>query len=141
MLYNAFFTSWVCLSVYIFEQDVSAKYSLLYPKVYGPGQKGIYFGFKVFWKWVGLALWHGAICYFLPMYGLSKISGEYGDTGLWWTSTVSFTMIIHVVTYKLFVESVYWNLINIICMVLSFLLYYLTVIVLNTPSMFATFQP
>jgi hypothetical protein len=50
---------------------------------------------------------------------------------MWWISTLSFTLIIHVVTLKLFIESVYWNKINVIVGIASVLLYYLVVIVLN----------
>jgi hypothetical protein len=53
---------------------------------------------------------------------------------MWWISTLSFTLIIHVVTIKLFIESVYWNKINTIVGISSVLLYYLVVIVLNVEA-------
>jgi hypothetical protein len=49
----------------------------------------------------------------VPFQGLGfAVNGKGWDTGLWWVSTVSFTMVIHVITVKLFVESIYWNKVN-----------------------------
>lgn len=98
---------------YVFEQDVDAKNSLNHPIVYAAGQKGVYFTFKRFWIWVVLAIWHGILCYWLPIIG---IDGTLDDTGvivgLTYVSTLSFTMIIHLITLKLFLESVFWTKIS-----------------------------
>lgn len=50
-------------------------------------------------------------------------------------------MIIHVITIKLFIESNFWNKINVICGAFSIIFYYATVLVLNTETMAKTFQP
>jgi phospholipid-transporting ATPase len=141
MLYNSFFTSWPCMFTYIFEQDANAEYSMQYPQLYAAGQKQIYFTFKRFWMWVGLSIVHGLICYWIPIAGFeSHVDSSGIDTGLWWISTLSFTLIIHVVTIKLFVESVYWNKVNLIVGAASILLYYITIMILNTDVFSATFQ-
>jgi hypothetical protein len=69
------------------------------------------------------------------------VSAECQDTGLWWVSTLSFTLIIHVVTMKLFLESVFWNKVNLTVGAISVTLYYVVVIVLNTEPFAVTFQP
>ena len=63
-LYNALWSSWACLFAYSLEQDVNDQYVYWYPQVYKAGQKGVYFNFKVFWRWIIFSMWHGAICYF-----------------------------------------------------------------------------
>jgi len=60
---------------------------------------------------------------------------------MWYISTISFTLIIHVVSYKLFVESVFWNKINITVACISVIFYYATILTLNSESLSATFQP
>jgi hypothetical protein len=75
------------------------------------------------------------------MQGLTTVPETMHDTGLWFVSTISFTLIIHVVTIKLYIESVYWNKLNLACGFGSVVFYYLTVIVLNEEVMAATFQP
>lgn len=115
MLYNAFWTSWPCMFTYIFEQDLNPENSIEYPVAYGAGQRGIYFTFQNFWTWVGMAFWHGLVCYYVPMMGFQGMVDDSGqDNGLWWISTISFTLIIHVITIKLFIESNFWNKINVI---------------------------
>ena len=142
MLYNAFFTSWPCMFTYVFEQDANYINSLKYPQLYGAGQRQLYFTFSRFWMWVALSIYHGVVCFFIPFYGFDTHVDDSGsDTGLWWISTLSFTLIIHVVTIKLFLESVFWNKVNITVGLLSLLIYYLTVITLNTQVMSIAFQP
>jgi hypothetical protein len=92
--------------------------------------------------WVVLALFHGLLCYWIPTAGFASHVDESGiDTGLWWVSTLSFTLVIHVVTIKLFIESVFWNKMNVAVGLISLLLYYLTIVVLNTAAFSSVFQP
>ena len=46
-------------------------------------------------------------------------------------STLSFTIIVHVVTYKLLLEATMWNWINVSMCFASLVLYYITVIIIN----------
>jgi len=146
MLYNAFWTSWPCMFTFIFEQDLRDTEALAYPSTYQAGQRRLYFTFKTFWTWVSMSVWHGLICFWLSFQGLGFAVNSNGwDTGLWWISTVSFTMVIHVVTLKLFIESIYWNKVNTYLLsrlagCLSIVSYYLTVVVLNVGAMANIFQ-
>ncbi|CAG9319750.1 unnamed protein product [Blepharisma stoltei] len=142
MLYNSLWTSWPCALTFIFEQDANAKESIEHPELYGAGQKGVYFTFKVFWLWVFYAMWQGMTCFWIPMYGSYYAASSDGEQqGLWWISTLSFTLVIHLVTYKLFLESQYWNILTISFSLGSIVFYYLTVIVLNTTAVSRAFQP
>ena len=87
-LYNALWSSWACLFAYSLEQDVNDQYVYQYPQVYKAGQKGVYFNFKVFWRWIFFSIWHGGTCYFGTVYvsthsGISLfVSPAYGNVSL-----------------------------------------------------------
>ena len=141
-LYNSFWTSWPCMFTFIFEQDLDATTSLRYPVAYAAGQRNLYFNFRRFWMWIGLAVYHGALCYWVPFVGLADpVEDDGKNHGLWWTSTLSFTLIIHIVTLKLYLESAYWTKVSLLAGFCSVLFYYLTVIVLNAPKVASVFQP
>ena len=67
MLYNAVFTSWHCLFAMLLEKDCNEHYSFKYPEIYQAGQLGKYFNYGIFWKWIILALWHGLVCFYIPI--------------------------------------------------------------------------
>ena len=141
-LYNALWTSWPCMGTFIFERDLDGENSLKYPVLYRAGQLGLYFTYGQFWKWVLLGIWHGLVCYWVPALafdGLVSYDGK--DTGLWWVSTLSFTLVMHIVTYKLLLESIYMNNIILLTAVLSILGYYASVLVLNFDKVSQIFQP
>ncbi len=104
MLYNALWTSWPCMFTFIFDKDVDREMTLANPIFFEAGHLRKYFNFKVFWLYVSKALIHGIFCYYLPIlgFGVVDISGRSQDS--WWHSSLSFTILIHVVTYKLFVD-------------------------------------
>lgn len=66
-LYNAFFTSWQCLFALMYERDVDDKTSLKFPILYRAGQMGLYFSLKIFWKWIALAVFHGALTFYITV--------------------------------------------------------------------------
>jgi len=112
-LYNSFWTSWPCMFTFVYERDLSAQQSLAHPVSYGAGPRGLYFSFTRFWVWILFALYHGNLCFWVPYIGFQKgVDSEGRDTGLWLSSTLSFTLIIHVVTYKLFLETGHWTSVN-----------------------------
>jgi magnesium-transporting ATPase (P-type) len=80
MLYNVFWTSWPCIFTFVFERDVDAKTSLVTPILYEAGPKAIYFNFRVFWKWMLLAVYHGWVCYFFPILGFKGVENSLGLT-------------------------------------------------------------
>ena len=96
----------------MYERDVDDRKSIDNPVLYLAGQKGIYFSFGLFWKWIILSIIHGATSFYLIFYG---ISGLYDWRGLtydhWSHTTIIFTVLIHLVNFKLFLETNYWNLI------------------------------
>lgn len=142
MLFNALWTSWPCMLVFMFEQDLSATESFKYPIAYQAGPKKAYFSFRVFWKWVLLAIWHGILCFWIPNSALYKGVDESGQVaGLWYVSTISFTLVIHIVTFKLYLESVFWNKISVFTGIACIGFYYASLIALNMSFVAKAAQP
>jgi len=114
-LYNAVFTSWSCLFAYMYDRDVNETYALRYPMLYKSGQVGSLFNYWAFWRQILYALWHGLLCFFVPIFGLTGATpnSEDGRTfDHWYYSTISFALILHLVTFKLFVDSSFWNILS-----------------------------
>jgi len=135
MLYNALFTSWPCLIAMLLEKDVDDNLSFKYSQIYKAGQLGKLFNFKVFWKWIIFAIWHGAVCFFIPLVtGLtsSDYTGKISDH--WRHSTTSFSLIINLVFFKLLVETRHLNMYTVISGIFSIALYYLVLTFLSEIS-------
>jgi hypothetical protein len=56
-------------------------------------------------------------------------------------STYAFTIIIHVVNYKLFIETTFWNSVTIGAGVISIMLYYLMIFGINFQGLASIFAP
>ena len=135
-MFNVVWSSWACLAAYAFEQDVNDQYVYAYPQVYRAGQKNVYFNIKVFWRWILMALWHGITAFYGAVYGLAGPIDSTGKTySHWFTSCLTFSLIMHIIVFKLFIETSYWNwftvLINLGC---GLLLYYFSVILGSMPG-------
>jgi len=113
LCYNAFWTSWPCIFAYSIEQDVDELTSFKFPKLYNAGQKKFYFSLKKFWIWIVFALLHGVIIFFLVSYGFDAASAADGHLPEHWLkTTIVFSVIINIVTLKIFIDSMYWNKLN-----------------------------
>lgn len=112
-----------------------------YPELYKEGQQKIHFNFKVFWRWIIFAAIHGAITFWACEAGFLYVFSKNGVIyGHWFTSTLAFTIVIHIVTLKMLVESYYYNYLVLVATVIGLLFYYISVIVLNIPVMANSFN-
>lgn len=108
-LYNTFWTSWPCITFFTLEQDVSPERSLEFPNLYSAGQKSALFNVKIFWRWIFFAFLSAVWTFWLPVMSLNKGMGKEGhEPALFWISTVSFIMLIHIVNLKLLLTSYFW---------------------------------
>jgi magnesium-transporting ATPase (P-type) len=138
--YNAVWTSWQCLFAYIFEQDANDQYTFIYPVIYRVGQQAKYFNLRVFWRWIILSVWHGAVVYFGCTFGLEGPIDDSGKTFThWFRSVVAFTCIIHVIMYKMYLETIHWNTVSLGTGFFCLALYYGSVILLNLPGLGSIF--
>ena len=86
-------------------------------------------------------MWHGIMSFYGPMWFGDGIKGTDGKTqSHWFNSSSSFTIIIHFVTAKLFIESVYWTWTSLLAAGISLLLYYITVLLGSLPYLSYFFQ-
>ena len=90
---------------------------------------GKYFSYRIFWKWILQALYHGAFTFYYVMNGrtLTASDGSGMTSSHWMNSTLIFSLIIHLVCVKLFVETNYWNVVSVLAAVFSILFYYLII--------------
>ena len=142
-MYNAFFTSWPCLFTFFYEKTHSAEINRNFPILYKAGQINHYFNLKVFWTYIGYSILHSAFCFFIPFYSLygvvdNSLPYKYD---LWMVSTISFSMVIHVATYKLLNISYFWNELTIVAIITSLIFYYVVLFVISNNVFSLMFQP
>ena len=101
--FNAVFTSWPVLIVLAFDQDVSDTLANANPAIYQEGVQRVWFNRKLFGLWMLAAAWHGSLAWIVP--NLSFGSTTYDSVDFWRASTTSFTIVINVITIKLFLHS------------------------------------
>ena len=141
-LFNAIFTSWPCIFVFAYERELSVNICKKFPVLYRAGPKNYHFNLKTFWTYIIYGLIHSILCFMIPAYSLRNIINENGDTmNSWRISTVSFSMVIHVVSIKLLLISNFWNWLSIIFTFLSIILYYTIITCLCTYSIGSHLQP
>lgn len=141
-MYNAFWTSWPCIFTYVFERDVGRELSLKFPVLYKAGPKFYYFNFKVFWKWMGFAFFHGTMIYFfieIADQGPHSTSGK--TMSHWVISSSAFTICLVTVTMKLFIESTFLNAINLAAGVMSVFFYFVIMLLASVDFIAHNFQP
>ncbi len=132
-MYNAIFTSWCCIFVFSFEKDVELNLVKKFPVLYEAGQKNFFFNLKIFWKYIFYAVLHCIFCFLVSQFLFLDIADDNGITySHWQKSTVNFSLIIHIVSYKLLIISDYWNLLNLFVSLFSLLFYYVIVFALST---------
>jgi len=140
-MFNAFFTSWPCLFTFSLERDHDLKICKKFPILYKAGQINYYFNMKEFWKYVIYAIFHSLLAFYIPMIGLENIVSSNGTVfDHWKISTVSFSLVINVVTLKLLIISNFWNIINLGSSVLSIGFYFLVLFTLCSQTFAQSFQ-
>ncbi len=146
ILYNIIWTSWPCIIAFGIDKDLPddnktfkfnlvGKYFEIMPALYRAGQIGYYFNLKKFWNWLITAIIHGGTCFIIVELGLENIS-IFNDGKLldhWYKTTILFSLIIHIVTYKIFLETTYWNYISLSISIMSVVIYYCSIYLFNIP--------
>lgn len=112
--YNVFYTSLPVLALGIFDQDVSDKNSLRYPKLFSPGHMNLLFNKIVFLKSVAHGLVTSFILFFIPYGAFSFAVDPHGyslDDHQLFGTTVS-TILVLVVTAQITLDTAYWTNFN-----------------------------
>ncbi|XP_013785389.1 phospholipid-transporting ATPase ID-like [Limulus polyphemus] len=112
--YNVFYTSLPVLALGIFDQDVSDKNSLKFPKLYTPGHLNLLFNKKEFLKSVFHGFLTSFILFFIP-YGTfndSVAPDGINLDGHQLLGTAVSTILVLVVTSQVALDTAYWTLFN-----------------------------
>ncbi|KAJ3210559.1 hypothetical protein HK099_008217 [Clydaea vesicula] len=140
-LYNILFSSLPVLAVGIFEKDLRIGTLLGVPEIYRSGQQNLLFNIPIFLRWMFQGLIHAGVAVILPVFVynaamfkdllvgnftssrliagrkyideifFSDMTGPYGDSSLISLGTISYTIVILVVTLKIgFVEAHNWTI-------------------------------
>jgi len=141
-LYNAVWTTWPGIVSFGLESDVDDTKEIFYPSLYKAGQVGYYFNLLVFWKWLFFAWTHGAFIFFSVLISVKFEPTSNGKIADHWSSTtLAFTLVFHIIMYKIYVEAYNWNKFNMIVFLLHVLLYYICLLLINTTWVSFSFQP
>ncbi len=141
-LYNAVWTTWPGICTFGLEKDLDDSKECFFPSLYKAGQTGYYFNLRVFWKWLFFAWAHGAFIFFTVMMGVKFEATANGKTvDHWWSSTLAFTLVFHVIMYKIYIECYEWNKFNIFIFFSHIFLYYASLLLINSTWISFSFQP
>ncbi|NXV79487.1 AT8B5 ATPase, partial [Atlantisia rogersi] len=113
-LYNLVYTSLPVLGMSLFDQDVDDHWSMLFPRLYVPGQQNLYFNKMVFVKCMLQGIYSSLILFFIPygaMYNTMRSDGkaiaDYQSFAL-----MAQTSLLIVVSVQIGLDTSYWTVVN-----------------------------
>lgn len=74
------------------------------------------------------------------MFSTRSILGDGKTSEHWYSSTITFSVLVHLVTMKLFIESIFWNWLSILMACFSLSIYYLILVIGSTTIFSQSFQ-
>uniref|UniRef100_A0A914W4H3 Phospholipid-transporting ATPase n=1 Tax=Plectus sambesii TaxID=2011161 RepID=A0A914W4H3_9BILA len=112
-LFNVIFTAWPPLALGLFDRPATDVTMLKYPKLYVLSQKRDAFSVKEFWIWIGMAVWHSILLFFLTFGFLHpSVVWDNGRTGGWLMLGNSvYTYVVATVCIKALLESDTWSVV------------------------------
>ena len=132
-LFNALWTSWPCIFTFSLEKNLNLVWVKKFPLLYDAGQKNYYFNIKIFCIYILSAIFQSYVSFLISVYGTSSSVSYSGMTVDHWNkSTLCFSIIIHIVNFKLLLMTDYWNFLNISAIILSIMFYYLSLLIIST---------
>ncbi|XP_042229397.1 phospholipid-transporting ATPase ID-like isoform X3 [Homarus americanus] len=126
-VYNLFYTSMPVLALGIFEQDVNAKNSIKYPKLYTPGLKNALFNKREFFRSAVHGFVTSCVLFFIPFgayyNGMDQEGRSMTDQQTF--GSVVATILVIVVTMQICLDTSYWTFFNHVTIWGSLILYLL----------------
>uniref|UniRef100_A0AAY4EPS9 Phospholipid-transporting ATPase n=1 Tax=Denticeps clupeoides TaxID=299321 RepID=A0AAY4EPS9_9TELE len=125
-LYNVCYSSLPVLLVGLLDQDVNDKLSLMFPKLYLPGQQGTLFNYKNFF----ISLFHGIftslIIFFIPYGAFLQTMGQDGEAPSDYQSfaVVTASSLIITVNLQISLDTSYWTFVNCFAVLGSMAIYF-----------------
>ena len=113
-MYNLLFTSFPPVAIGLLDQYCTAKTRMAYPSLYRSSQEGAFFNNRIFWMWMGNAILHSIILYWLPMTGYFEgIAWESGKSGDYLAiGNIVYTAVVITVCCKAGLEMESWSLLT-----------------------------
>ena len=116
-VYNVIFTSWPVMVLAVLDRDVEPKRLLSmdqFPDLYSDGLTNRLFNTKNFWIYVFNAIFHSALCFFIPMlsYRVSENLPNGLDTGISSLGVLCYSVVVMVVSIKVGLEMLSWTWFN-----------------------------
>ncbi|KAK1176607.1 phospholipid-transporting ATPase ID-like, partial [Acipenser oxyrinchus oxyrinchus] len=140
-LYNLVYTSLPVLGMSLFDQDVSDRWSLEYPKLYEPGQLNMYFSIGSFIKCLLHSIYSSLILFFIPygaMYDTMRDDGkdlaDYQSFAL-----LAQTCLLIAVSIQLGLDTAYWTSVNQLFMWGSLAIYFAITLTMYSNGMYLIF--
>ncbi|ETW06505.1 hypothetical protein, variant 3 [Aphanomyces invadans] len=137
LAYNALFTSYPCVAGFSLDQHVAMPAMLKLPKLYQLGQLRQSYNESVFVLHVVLAMYHAALCYFIPQCLLAHDV----VVGQWAVSIASFACVIVVVTIRMLTQVQCFTRVVVWVTGFSIVVDFGAMLVLSTPTMARVLQP
>ncbi|KAI9470675.1 MAG: hypothetical protein EXX96DRAFT_597510 [Benjaminiella poitrasii] len=131
--FNVIFTFLPPLVVGVFDKVVSSRMLYQYPQMYILGQKNVFFNQKKFWGWIGNAMFHSIILFFLGVAAFrSEAVFKDGLTGgQWWAGATVFTAVLGCILWKGALIIDYWTTYTLIAMIGSMAIWFLYLIIVG----------
>ncbi|KAI5466004.1 hypothetical protein BGZ63DRAFT_120499 [Mariannaea sp. PMI_226] len=108
-VFNTLFTSLCVICMGIWEQDLSAETLLAVPELYVYGQRNMGLNFWKFGRWMLLGAIEGVICWNGIWAGYGWISPAARDTGLYALGTLTFSVGVLWINWKLFIFEIHYK--------------------------------
>jgi phospholipid-transporting ATPase len=142
-MFNAIFTGWPCIFTFLLEKDDNLKICKKFPILYKAGQINYYFNIRQFWSNILFAILHSLFAFYIPMLLSNDVNESKGDGRIynhWQISTISFTIVILIINFKLLIISNFWTMVNLTSTLIAILFYFFVVFILSSKSFSYKFQ-
>ncbi|KAJ3450981.1 putative phospholipid-transporting atpase [Anaeramoeba flamelloides] len=141
--YNVIFTSFPIMVLSVFDQDVTSKAELDYPKLYSGGDRDKEFNFVRFWTWLLEGMYHALVLFLIPyfLWNSEPLAGNGQTSGLWGMSITVYTGLVFVVNLKLALHVNSWTWIHHFTIWGSIIVWFVFILILGeipllAPSMY-----
>ncbi|KAK0416048.1 hypothetical protein QR680_012266 [Steinernema hermaphroditum] len=139
MVYNFLFTSIPCLIFGMMEQDAPASMLLDNPELYTKGGIKMMYTWWSFWLNMIDALWQSAVVYFV-----AHLTYNNSEVDLWPFGLLLVTQLVCTQTFQLAMQVKFWNVIILISMLLSIVVFFCFALIYNVvvvPAYEAKYPP
>jgi phospholipid-transporting ATPase len=128
--FNVFFTVLPIIAYGALDQDVPARGIYTWPSIYQVGQKKKLFNARMFAYWLCNAIWHSVVCFLIPLFLFLYVVAKDGqDRGLYGMGMFTYTGVVYVCCFKVFLMTRRHNIMTVMSIVLSIFAWFLWLLV------------